>query len=375
MSTVIPIKGDPMVFLKNTVGDPSSGIPTSLLTDGSEWQLITAGYYTEEQIEIKSQKDAEEQNKPTGDGEGKNREDRLRTFTLKKTDSTDQIYKMIPLKNSSMQLSFKKTDEKMKLISMSSEGFDADNFNVHHYSVKKDGNSFSILTSFSFSKYKYLLSFIFNKKEDTTLFERTLDKAYRYLNGPGVASRWNQKKPVQVNICEHEISLYNKLNQESVERWKTHLKDRLEVITKTTKSCPPFSDLNTVTIAHITDWIEVLGPGSHNAQTMTVHDYYNYEIIDSDIFFLESEWDEAYQRHHLTLKDKKLYESEYFQREYKRTQTHEFGHSLGLDHKFDGTPSIMSYDDTDTIQTYDIEAIQALYPTIEEDDVEDKKEE
>ena len=47
----------------------------------------------------------------------------------------------------------------------------------------------------------------------------------------------------------------------------------------------------------------------------------------------------------------------------KKLILHEMGHALGLDHQFDGTPSIMSYDfeSPAELTDYDKAAIQDLY--------------
>ena len=49
------------------------------------------------------------------------------------------------------------------------------------------------------------------------------------------------------------------------------------------------------------------------------------------------------------------------QNEIKKIITHELGHYLGLDHNFEDSTSIMSYDDVNKLGPYDISAILELY--------------
>ena len=75
------------------------------------------------------------------------------------------------------------------------------------------------------------------------------------------------------------------------------------------------------------------------------------KLVDSDIVI----WVKEYEKYDVPFE---------YNPKLKKTVAHEMGHLLGLDHQFNGTPSIMSYASERQISTYDVLAIDELYPEI-----------
>jgi hypothetical protein len=64
---IIPVKGDPMVFIKGTQGDTESGLPLSLLSENSEWTIYSRGFQATKQEQPKETQDALEKDNSAPD--------------------------------------------------------------------------------------------------------------------------------------------------------------------------------------------------------------------------------------------------------------------------------------------------------------------
>lgn len=176
------------------------------------------------------------------------------------------------------------------------------------------------------------------------------------LNGAAVDSA------LEIQFCgsDPEFAL---ATQEGVEKWNVALEGRLPLHYSQTLSYGPFSDLNQHCVYAVNAFIEdgrsdviILGSTSE-VLTLT-----GGEIFDADVFMYREEINKYY---HLADEENipKGFIKPGVDKNIKLAATHELGHLLGLAHKFDGTPSIMSYDFTETKPSaYDISAIQKLYP-------------
>ncbi len=378
--TEIKINGDPLNFIAGTKKDTTSGIPTRVLQDpDQEWQVRVVQLLTERQE--KPKENIEEGNEPlTNDDVEDTRESTL-IYKISK-DSANNQWIMDPTnKNNKLNINrffFVEREGKLFLHSLGTSqanDFRFNQFTPQHYSLAQDEKSFSFLFSLpvdfdpGIGRETLLMAVYFIKKENEGLLSQMVNTAYNYLYGPGVKVAWNQKRPQTLLICGNagESRRYSGLVAEAATEWKPVLKDRLDFDYQfATEACPPFSDINTQTVTHAPDIIIVEGPEDLTAAvTIPTPDFFKSELLDSDIWFIEGEWDELLESVHpdASLALPGLVDSPVFRSDYKWTMVHEIGHYLGLHHQFDGTPSVMAYGDgTDRIYTYDREALFELYP-------------
>ncbi len=356
---IIPVKGDPLTFIKNT-STQTEGLPSSLFEATDSWDIQIRGFFTEEQTSYEDQSEVLSKNKAPSES-NINTEERLSLVSLKK-DKTG-ILTLRPNNNKGIQLQLSQTGDlvKVKNILFVQENILISNLRVHHYSVKEGTQIFSILLSFYEGPNHFLLNFVFIPEQERTILS-LLNKTYNYMFGPGVPYRWSKEKTLRATICNSNP------NEKTVEwtknaaaSWKSMLEDRLRFETHVETVCPPFSDLNTHVVVHVKDWIEVYQEGLVAAQTSLIVNHFNYEILDSDIFVPEADWDEAIDgpgSFQANLENPEL------EVKYTRTIKHELGHFKGMHHMFE-KPSIMNYDETLDFTDYDSAAIHELYPVIE----------
>ncbi len=361
---IIPVKGDPLTFLKNTATQ-TEGLPASLFEENDSWNIQINGFYTEEQTQYEDQEEVLKQNKAPSE-EALISEDVLPLISLIKDEMGGLTLE--PNKDKGIRIHLKKEKDLVKVtkISLMGEIIRINDFKVHHYSVKEGTQIFSILLSFLEGPNRFLLNFVLVPEQERTLMN-LLSKTYNYMFGPGVPYRWSKEKTVTATVCNPNADDKTvQWTQSAGVSWLPVLENRLRFETQVeTNPCPPFSDLNTHSIVHVKDWIEVYGDGIVYAQTSLVVDHYNYEIIDSDIFIPEADWDEALGgpgSFQANIDNPKLAQR------YTRTMKHEIGHFFGMHHQFK-SPSIMDYSGTEDITDYDKNAMHELYEVLEEDSV------
>jgi hypothetical protein len=164
---------------------------------------------------------------------------------------------------------------------------------------------------------------------------------------------------LQIDICGGDDLSYRELSF-GFQQWQASLRDRLNLNLKRSSHCAPFSDLNQHTIHVVQSYmVEANQKISVLGQTLTVMSANRGQMVDADMFVFEAEikkagnLDQFIPGTELTI----------YTANKLLTFIHELGHMLGLDHKFDGTVSVMAYEKTSLQLTpYDLAAIQALYP-------------
>ncbi len=374
---IIPVKGDPLVFIKGTQGDTESGLPLSLLSENTEWTIYSRGFRATKQEQPQAtQEDLEEDNSAPDDSFVASLEESVEAFHLQGPhESNGQVpyYYFEPVESREGQLTFQfvPKDSRLHLTALyvgKNKDFKVEQVKVHHYSVKDDQSAFSVLVSLNSIGLDSLISFEFTRKQDTGFLSQKLDAAYNYMFGPGIKMTWDQSKEHKITICnQNSIGEYAEVAKESVLRWKEGpLENRLRyTVSDAPETCPPFSDLNTHSILHVKGWIAVYKEGAQLAFATMTPNFYSQNFVDGDVMFLESEWEEGLEGKSLV--DEEILSNANVQKAYRITITHETGHLLGLHHQFDpAIPSMMGYKDVDRLTTYDWNAIQALYPPIEE---------
>lgn len=363
---VIPVKGNPMVFVEGTDMDTSQGLPELMALDSEQkWMVHTRVFMEDKQREM--DESIKGQQPITADGAEKIK-DSVETAKFTKEDNGSDYG--ITFFQGKIKIIFASFGDQLFVKNFAFKGEPlgpGNDLKVLHYSVK-GSRAFNILAYLRDNGHRYLMSVTYVKQKDVSILEQTLNTAYNYLYGSGVSTKWSQDKPLEIHVCKTFHGKFDELTENSIRSWQEPLAERLIIKVEQKATCPPFSDLNSVTVRHITGWIEILGAGAAAAFNINAPDFYQGEFIDSDIMFLVDEWNEG-----LRIKDPKadIYDERYsnngkLQESYKQTIVHEAGHLLGLGHIFDGTKSIMSYDQkvTSNLFDYDKKSIQELYPQL-----------
>jgi hypothetical protein len=219
-----------------------------------------------------------------------------------------------------------------------------------HWSVTPDHNYMSLLVEGEDNQDGRSLVAMYFEKTAPAQAVPTTDSKYVYSAGPGKKIGWRGKK-ISVSVCG--ASKYRENVQEAVALWNKPLTGRMQLELKFPATYAPFSDLNQHCIYAVDSYLtdnrkNVLNYGI----TLPIRSLSRLEHVDADIFLFESEISKLYT----------LGYSYRLSNDVRYTIIHELGHVLGLGHKFDGTPSIMSYEYTNREPTaYDIEALGELY--------------
>jgi hypothetical protein len=365
-SEIIPIKGDPLNFIKDTDNRTGDGISVATFIQNNKWMIYSTGFKTEPQEKLVDQNEAKEKNKPIDKEFSKKNETIVPIYEFKK--NSNELFTLSTNKAEGIGFNFLKRNGAYFVDSVfnMANGFklSSDKFQIHHYSVHKSGKAFSILISFQEGNLKYLINYIFVAQKPGGFLTKSISENYNYYFGPGVAVGWEQKEILKITICESQLQGLSNLSESALKQWQKALNKRLDlqadIIEKS--KCPPFSDLNSHTILHVKGYIEYFGKALQQGSTFIVPNFFDSEILDGDIFILESDWDEALGDGK-KLSDTKSLENFHIKVLYQTTIAHELGHLLGLHHQFSPEiPSIMGYDDVNELTNYDYKAIQELYP-------------
>lgn len=349
LSTIF-VKGDPMSLIEGSTSNDTSFITPDNVLDFNNYSLIGVAQYTEKDklVEQEDVGNIESGNEATEEDNTKEAGKIVFNFDQ---NGNNYIYSSPLMK---LKLTFGLKNGKLDLTSLENNSGEIYDLKTIHYSVKNNGNAFSILTrSSDLDSGKVLLAFTFVKKIDQVEISKT-SSTYKFLYGAGVIVPWDQKEILEVDICGMRSAKIESAYRDGINMWNQALAGRLKVMTKTLETYPPFSDLNTRCIYTVNNYQtkfdeEIINAGS----TIISGDTFQGKLLDSDIMI----WVKENEKLGKTLEERSGLQ---------RIIGHEFGHLLGLDHQFnDSLTSIMSYKKIDWITSYDSEAIAKLYPLIE----------
>jgi len=247
------------------------------------------------------------------------------------------------------QLLFRKYpgDPKLKLIKVDQHGI-ATYVKVLNYSEVLDKENkrlaFSILVRGETSEDGvFIKKIVFVKKTDKTFSPDNGNKRYNYLMGAGIRYRWQDNITIHGCTFDSQEKIYDEeLNhlKDVIAMWNTELvKVNKKIEMGETIYGIPYSDIRKNCI-YFVKGLNAAYLSSGQTENVTISK--NKNIFSSSIMiFYDSASDFRIQK----------------------TLIHEMGHFLGLDHQFNGTPSIMSYSDEREakLTDYDKAAILELY--------------
>lgn len=228
-----------------------------------------------------------------------------------------------------------------------------------HWSVSADGNYLSLLLSLTRAGTGRELMAIYLQKSAPQSALPMTDTKYVYFLGEGVKVGW--KRNLNLRVCGADT--YRADIESAVALWAPVLAGRLKFGLSDAKSYPPFSDLNSNCIYVVNSYLydgreQISGFGLTTMQFSQPRT----ELVDSDIFLFQAELEKIFER-----EGRRQVSREQVERRLARSTRlavlHEIGHLLGLGHKFNSVPSVMSYEKDIVAPTaYDVEALQELYP-------------
>jgi hypothetical protein len=364
------VKGDPMVFVNGTQMNRRNQLSMDLLAEDKHYSLGVSGFVEEKQ-------EAPKENIETGN-EAPTRQGKAAADELEKNVVVTKFTRegdVITASNGFYKATFKvdSATNTFKIIGIAYKengkvySYKEGEFEVLHTSVSSEHQAFTFLLAGTEAppKGRYVVSIGFYPPLPVKESVFTLDNFY-YIYGVGVKIIWPQDKLREVRLCHPPSPEVSNAFKQALGAWNENLKGRFELTTTTASSCPPFSDLNTQTATVLDGWIEIEGQQGQSGITKWFVDAPKGEILDADIFVYRSELAENYGVYRPgkdvtsvdAAKDSGVY-AFYFE-----TFQHELGHLLGLHHQFNkDVKSVMGYDSSvKTLQPYDIQAIQALYP-------------
>ncbi|MDB2426090.1 matrixin family metalloprotease, partial [bacterium] len=273
-----------------------------------------------------------------------------------------------------------------------------------HVSIAKNGSAISFLTYDKFSDEGVSLDMLIFRSLSHNK-PKIGNTKFNYVEGPGVKVRWDLEKEKEVSICGKQSRLLEFPVKEAINTWQEGLGKPLNFKVVYKDNYKPFSDLNQNCVFYVKNFRE---EASKKITTFALNagfrHYEEGQFISSSILFFEEdfkldirssddsvptvnlvelfekisspgfekEYDKDYMKTYPSIEaiPLKFWESHFYKYYFLNTALHEMGHFIGLDHIFDETPSIMSYDYDDNVLTgYDKKAVKELYI----DEVEENK--
>lgn len=308
-------------------------------------------------------------------------------------EETKSIIKSSKIRKISLEILFKKVPngfQATKEISRENDKITRENeeLNLLHISVANDKSAISFLSTENDKDLgMQLVDVQFAKK--TSSFAEIGNKNFNYLEGPGKKVRWDTNADKEISICGGQSKFLTYPISEALKSWQSELSSPLNFHITFKEKYKPFSDLNQNCILYVKNYRlrtskNVMSP----AATIGARNVYEGKIISSNIFFFEEEYfveikdpsqtyvnlsdifasvvkpgfEKTYKKHDGFKTDREQIGSYLYRSYFLDVALHEVGHFLGLDHIFDGTPSIMSYQKSNgTLEKYDKAAIKELY--------------
>lgn len=349
------VKGDPHLVLAGAQMKPDSPYTAQNIMDLNDYSLTAIASFVEKEKTTSSDSVDLEQEEAPADGETPDT-----SFRLNVTQKDATSYSA-SLAGFGMDLLFvQDSSGKLQIKSLHADN-ETMNVNVLHWSQATDGNFISVLLDFTDPVAGKTIAGLYFRREGTQAVLPSLSTQYNYLAGPGVGISWDNHATLKLEVCGDASQLSAAAS--AMNNWKSALLGRLDIQVSQATQYGPFTELNQHCLYMVDTYIS--DPRTEVANfgvTLTILDRKRGRIADSDVMIFKAEFDKL--RAPLTAAGATASQLQSTLQYYKNiTFIHELGHFLGLDHQFDGTLSIMSYKfNTQVLTSYDVQAIQALYP-------------
>ncbi len=257
-----------------------------------------------------------------------------------------------------------------------------------HVSISKDKSAISLLSrDFDAKTGEGLELVYFIQKSPSTI--KTGSTNYNYLEGPGVLAKWNTEKNKEIFICGEQSKFLTYPVSKALEEWQGAIQTPLNFKISYTKHYKPFTDLNQNCVFYVKNYRTRTSDSFANyASTFVSRSFFTGDVVSASILFFEEEYlkgreapeelysgeesvyqkitrpgfENIYKKSVFRKTKEERLNSNLYENYFMEYALHEFGHLLGLDHTFDGTWSIMSYQHSNgSLAEYDREAIKELY--------------
>lgn len=358
------VKGDPGTLIRGARLNSKSPFKSSNISDLNDYSLVTLHQFVEkEKAQILN---------PNISNDEIKKENESKDITTSKKSNSD-IYKVqvqssdngdwhLILFSGALQIRLSPDSEGRLQPVEGTSGQQSILIKTLHWSMTPDKKFLSLLIEINEENNgKNLITFYFEKKSTPVSILKT-DKKYIYLGGPGNKLPWKNlaNNTLTIGFCGDAADMPMAIK--ALSGWTKALKDRLTLKLEKRSSYPPFSDLNQHCIHYVDSYFyESRGNVAAYGVALTPRSIHKAQIIDSDIFMFREEFQKVV-KHNMNADISSEQAKEWMRNKFVPALSHEIGHMLGLDHKFDGTPSVMSYEIKDIEpQSYDIEALHELY--------------